>query len=105
MPDDEKIYDGSDAGLGSRLTKAIKHAIFGGGDVNLPDENPRKGTPADAGRVQQHSERQMNQTLDRLRDFGRRVQGNTAVQDEIKKAKQREGMSEEEATRKALGHQ
>ena len=103
--DQDEEVRGDEAGLGARLTRAIKHAIFGGGkDINLPDENPDAGTPADSARVREHEERKMTQNMDRLKDFGRKVSSNPYVQSEIAKAKKRAGKSELDATREALGH-
>ena len=103
--DQDPVAVEDDAPLGHRLTRAIKHAIFGGGkDENLPDEHPRKDEPAvKARREGEHAARQHTQNMDRLADWGKRISGNAAVQNEIAKAKKRQGKSELDATREALG--
>jgi hypothetical protein len=108
VPDQKYDDDGfvsDDAGLGHRLTRAIKHAIFGGGkDVNLPLEdeegNPREATPREKADL---DKRKSDQAMSKLQDFGRKLSNNPALKSEIAKARQRQGMSEEEATRKAIG--
>lgn len=108
MDDMQKDDDGfvqDDAGLGHRLTRAIKHAIFGGGkDVNLPLEdaagNPREITPREKADLDR---RKSTQDTERLQSFGRKLQNNPVLQDEIKKARKRAGESDEDATRKAIG--
>lgn len=97
------VQGGEDDGLATRIKKAIKRSLFGGGDVNLPDENPNRGTPADSAREREHAARRHTQTMEKLKDFGNRM--NDATRAEKIKALRRKGMSEEEATRKALGNE
>ncbi len=102
---DDDGFVSDDAGLGHRLTRAIKHAIFGGGkDVNLglEDENgqPREATPAEKAETDRIK---TDEATRKFKDFGRKLEGNPVLQNEIKKARMKQGMSEEEATRKALG--
>ena len=102
---DDDGFVQEDAGLGHRLTRAIKRAIFGGGkDENLPDENPDKDVPAvKARREAEHATRQHTQNMDRLQNWGRKITSSPGVQAEIAKAKKRQGKSDLDATREAIG--
>lgn len=102
MAQDEKVYQGGeDDGVFTRIRKSISDAIFGSKDVNLPDENPDKGTPRDADRVRKHEGRKFDHAMETMKDFGRRME-DAGRAEKIKKLKAA-GLTEEEATRKALG--